>query len=67
MRGQRFSWPEDAVEVFQEPSFGGVSIAVGKQTQVMVVHQNILSNVMLKNVKLSYGNVRFHLTTPEIC
>ena len=41
MRGQRFSSP-DVVE---------------NQTQMMVVHQNILSTVMLKNVKLSYGNV----------
>ena len=29
--------------------------------------QNILSTVMLENVKLSYGNVRLHLSTPEIC
>ena len=30
-----------------------------------VVRQNILSMIMLKNVKLSYGKVRFHL--PYIC
>ena len=35
-----------------------------KQTQVMVVLQNIVSTVMLKNYKLSNGNVRLHLTTP---
>ena len=38
-----------------------------KQIQMMVVHQNILSAVMLKNYKLSNGNVRLHLETPEIC
>ena len=48
-------------------SFGGVSIEVEKQTHMMLVHQNILSTVMLKNVKLSYGNVRLHLAIPEIC
>ena len=31
-----------------------------------VVRQNILSTIMLKNVKLSYGNLRLHLATPEI-
>ena len=29
--------------------------------------QNIVSIVMLKNVKLSYGNVRFQLATPVTC
>ena len=62
--GQRFSSPEDTL---QKPCFGGVSIGVEKQTQMMVVHQNILSSVMLKNIKLFYGNVRFQLATPEIC
>ena len=47
--------------------FGDVSIGVEKQTQMMVVHQNSLSSVMLKNDKLYYGNVRFQLATPEIC
>ena len=45
----------------QKPCFGGVSIGVEKQTQVMVVRQNNLNTIMLKNVKLSYGNIRFHL------
>ena len=40
-----------------KPSFGGASIEVEKHTQMMVVHQNILSNVMLKNGKLFFGNV----------
>ena len=31
-----------------------------------VVRQNILSSVMIKIDKLSYGNVKFHLATPEI-
>ena len=34
---------------------------------MIVVHQNILSTIMQKNVKLSYGNVRIQLATPEIC
>ena len=45
--------------------FGDVSIGVEKQIQMMVVHQNILSNVMLKNYKLSNKNVRLQLATPE--
>ena len=32
----------------------------------MIVRQNILSSIMLKHVKLSYGNVRFQLATPEM-
>ena len=32
-----------------------------------VVLQNMLSSVMLKNYKLSNGNVRLHLAAPEIC
>ena len=36
------------------------------KTTTNVVHQNILSTVMVKNVKLSYGKVRFHQATPEI-
>ena len=51
----------------QKPCIGVVSIGEQKQTQMMIVHQNILSSVMLKKVKLCYGNVRFQLTTPEIC
>ena len=35
--------------------------------QITVVRQNILSVIMLKNVKPSYGNVRFYLARPEIC
>ena len=42
-----------------KPCFGVVSIGVEKQTQMMVVHQNILSTIMLKTIKLCYGNVRF--------
>ena len=34
-----------------------------KQTQMMVVHQNILSTAVLKNDKLSNGNLRLHLAT----
>ena len=33
----------------------------------MVVRQNVLSTIILKNVKLSYKNVKLHLATPEIC
>ena len=33
----------------------------------MVERQNILSTIMLKNVKLSNENVRLQLATPEIC
>ena len=51
----------------QKSRFGVVSIGVEKQTQMMVVHQNILSSVMLKNDTLSNGNVRLQLATPEIC
>ena len=53
----------------QSPCFGDVFIGVEKQTQMMVVHQNILSTVMLKNHILSNGNVRSVpvLTIPEIC
>ena len=32
-----------------------------------VIRQNILSMIMLKNVKISYGNASFHLAIPEIC
>ena len=32
-----------------------------------VVGQNILITIRLKSVKLFYGNIRFHLPTPEIC
>ena len=32
-----------------------------------VIRQNILSTIMLKNGKLSNGNVRLHLAKPEIC
>ena len=66
MRAQRFSSPQDTVGVFKKPCVVDVSIGVYKQTQMMVVYQNILSTVMLKNDKLSYGNVRFQLETPEI-
>ena len=51
----------------QKPWFGDVSIGVEKQTQIMVVHKNILSTVMLKNDKLCNGNVRLNLARPEIC
>ena len=33
----------------------------------MAERQNVLSTIMLKNVKLSNEYVRLHLTTPEIC
>ena len=46
--------------------FGGVSIGVEKQRQIMVVRQNILSTVMLKNDKLFSGSVRWYLATQEI-
>ena len=49
----------------QKTCFGGVSVGVEKQTQMMVVHQNIMSNVMLKYDKLSNGNFRLQLATPE--
>ena len=32
---------------------------------IFLEHQKILSTVTQKNVKLSYGNVRFQLATPE--
>ena len=32
----------------------------------MVVHQNVLSTIMLKNVKLFNGKVGLHLVTPRI-
>ena len=35
-------------------------------TQMMVVRQNVLTTIMLKNVKLANGNVRLRLETPEI-
>ena len=38
-----------------------------RQTQMVAEHPNILSAVMLKNDKLSNGNVRLRLVTPEIC
>ena len=68
MIDQRFSSPEDTVSVsVQKSCFGGVSIGVGKQTHIMFEHRKILNMLMLKVVKLSYGNVRLHLATPEIC
>ena len=63
MRGQRFSSPEDTIGEFKRPCFGAVLIGVEKQTQMTAVHQNILSTVLLKHVKLSYGNGKFHLET----
>ena len=44
-----------------------VSIGVEKQTQMMVVHQNILSIVVPTKDKLANGNVRLHLAIPDIC
>ena len=38
-----------------------------KQKQMMVVQQNVLSTIMLKNIKLSDENVSLQLATPEIC
>ena len=58
LHGERFSSREDIVGIH--------SIGVEKQTQMMVVHQNILSSVMPKNVKLYHANLRFHLATAEI-
>ena len=66
MPGQRFLSPEDTVGVFKNKGFE-VSTGVEKPTQMMVVHQNIMTTVMIKFVKLSYGNVIFHLGIPEIC
>ena len=56
MHGQRISSPEDAVEVFKNHVLKVSQLEWKK----VVVHQNIRSSVMLKNVKLSYG-------TAEIC
>ena len=58
---RRYGWS------VQKPCFWGVSIELEKQPQMMVVHQDILRTVVLKNDKLSNGNVRLHLSTPEIC
>ena len=33
----------------------------------MVERHNAMSTIMLKNVKLSYQNVRLALATPEMC
>ena len=33
----------------------------------MVERQNVLSTIMLKNIKLSNEHVRLHLTTTEMC
>ena len=33
---------------------------------MMVVRLNILSTIMLRNIKLSYENDIFHLATPEM-
>ena len=38
-----------------------------KTTQLRVERQNVLSTIMLKNVKLSNENVRLYLATPKIC
>ena len=35
--------------------------------QIMVVRQNVLSTIMLQNVKLSNENIKLQLGTPEIC
>ena len=37
------------------------------QVHIILVAQNILSIVKLKNVKVFNENVRLHLATPEIC
>ena len=37
----------------------------GKQTQMMVVRESILSSVMQKNDKLAYDNVRFQLASQK--
>ena len=55
---QKYARPEISI---------AISIEVEKQTQMMLVHQNILIIVMPKNVKLSNGNVRLQLATAEIC
>ena len=51
----------------QKPCFVGVSIEVEKQAQIMLVYQNILSTIMLKNVNLFNGKLGFHLATADIC
>ena len=68
MGGQRFLLPEAAVEAFvQKPCFGAVSIGVKKQTQMMVVHQNTLSKVMLKNVNCQLKcEIDWKYARPEI-
>ena len=59
--------PVASVQLQHRRTVNPASIGVEKQTQMMVVHQKILSAVMLKHIKLCYGNARFHLATPEIC
>ena len=34
---------------------------------MMIVYQNVLSTIMIKNVNLSYKNFKFHLLAPKIC
>ena len=60
MRVQRFSSPEDTAGVYENHFLELSHSEWKKQTHITVVRQNILSIVMLKNVKLSNGNVRFH-------
>ena len=62
MSGQRFSSPEDNVE---NHVLKVSQSEWAKQTQMMVVRKNILSNVRLKNDKPCNGNVRLHLAAPE--
>ena len=45
----------------------GVSIREAKQTEMMAIHQNIPSIVILKIYKLANGNVRFQLAAPDLC
>ena len=44
------------------------SLSRGAWSEVLrpAVRQNILSTIMLKNVKLSYGDVRFCLATAAV-
>ena len=67
MQGQRFSSLEDIVVVFKDHVLEVSQSEWKKPTQMMVVHQNILGTIMLKNDKLFHGNIRFQLAIPEIC
>ena len=66
MRVQQFSSAEDTVEAFKNYVLEVFQSEWEKQIPMMVVHQNILTTVMLQNDKLSNGAGRLHLAMPEI-